>query len=133
ATGYHATGLVEPGALFGSANAVQLLMKNAVQAEDLDRTFVMRPYGVIYFGVGSPLNAAGVPNAAYITGPNQMLSWAHNQHIDKVDYARMAAEVRTMTRVAASMDATDKATLCAGMWSQSPQSATGCTPVPPAP
>jgi hypothetical protein len=90
---------------------------------------VMRPYGVIYFGVGSPLNAHGVPNAAYITGPNAMLSWAHNQHLDKVDYARLAAEIRTMLRVAATMDATDKATLCAGMWTQHPDFTTGCTPV----
>ena len=115
ATGFHPTGLVEPGAFFGSANTLQALIANAVIAEDLRRTFVLRPYGVIYFGVGSPLNARGVPNAAYITGPNMMLSFAYNQHLDKVDYQRMAAEIRTAARIAAAMDAAPTATLCAGM------------------
>lgn len=127
-TGFHPTGLVEPGAFFGSANAMQLLMTNAVLAEDLRRTFVIRPYGVIYFGVGSPLNARGVPNAAYITGPNMMLSFGNNQHLDKIDYERMAAEIRTLTRVAAAMDATDRAVLCAGLPTGQTGGTTGCTP-----
>ncbi len=125
-TGFHATGLYELGAFFGSQNAVQLLMTHAVIAEDLRRVFVARPYGVIYFGVGSPLNARGVPNAAYITGPNMMLAFGQGQHLDKVDYSRMAAEIRTATRVAASMDATDSAVLCAGMLTNSADP-TGCT------
>lgn len=127
ATGFHPTGEFEPGVFYGSHNAVQLLMANAVIAEDLRRVFVARPIGVIYFGVGSPLNARGVPNAAYITGPNMMLAFGQGQHLDKVDYSRMAAEIRTATRIAAAMDATDTATLCLGMISQSLQS-TGCTP-----
>lgn len=73
-TGFQPTGMVEPAAWFGSASTVQAIMTNAVIAEDTRRTFIVRPYGVIYFGVGSPLNAAGVPNAGYITGPNSMLS-----------------------------------------------------------
>jgi formylglycine-generating enzyme required for sulfatase activity len=129
--GFHPTGYIEPGAFFGSASAVQTLIANAVIAEDLRRTFVMRPYAVIYFGVGSALNAAGVPNAAFITGPNMMLSFADNQHVDKVDYHRMAAEIRTATRIAASMDATPTATLCAGMSSQDPGSPTGCSAAAP--
>jgi hypothetical protein len=132
ATGFHPTGLVEPGAFFGSANTIQALIANAVIAEDLRRTFVLRPYGVIYFGVGSPLNARGVPNAAYITGPNMMLSFAYNQHLDKVDYHRMAAEIRTAARVAASMDAAPTQTLCAGMPPSVPGRETGCVPEPAA-
>lgn len=126
-TGFHATGLFEPGVFYGSQNAMQLLMKNAVIAEDLRRVFVARPYGVIYFGVGSPLNARGVPNAAYITGPNMMLAFGQNQHLDKLDYSRMAAEIRTATRIAASMDATASTLLCAGMGTNSADP-TGCTP-----
>jgi len=130
-TGFHATGFYEPGAFYGSQNSVQVLMKNAVVAEDLRRVFVLRPIGVIYFGVGSPLNARGVPNAAYITGPNMMLAFGQNQHLDKVDYSRMAAEIRTATRVAASMDATDSAILCAGMPVSQTGATTGCTPALP--
>jgi hypothetical protein len=125
--GFHPTGMVEPAAWFGSASTIQAVMTNAVIAEDLRRTFVMRPYGVIYFGVGSPLNAAGVPNAAFITGPNSMLSWANNQHLDKVDYGRMAAEIRTAARIFADLDALPTEQLCAGLYSQSGM-ATGCNP-----
>lgn len=126
-SGFHATGMFEPGVFYGSANLVQDLMKNAVIAEDLRRVFVARPYGVIYFGLGSPLNARGVPNAAYITGPNMMLAFGQGQHLDKVNYSRMAAEIRTATRIAASMDATASAVLCAGMGTNSADP-TGCTP-----
>jgi len=129
ASGFHHTGEFEPGAFYGSQNAVQLMMKNAVVAEDLRRTFVLRPIGVIYFGVGSGLNARGVPNAAYITGPNSMLSFADNQHLDKVDYGRMAAEIRTAARIAATMDAAPTEQLCAGML-PSVDGATGCQPLP---
>jgi hypothetical protein len=121
------TGMVEPAAWFGSASNIQNIMTNAVIAEDLRRTFIMRPYGVIYFGVGSPLNAVGVPNAGFITGPNSMLSFANNQHLDKLDYGRMAAEIRTAARIFAQMDATSTEELCAGMYSQSGMT-TGCTP-----
>lgn len=124
------TGMVEPAAWFGSGTLLQTVMTEAVIAEDLRRTFVVRPYGVIYFGVGSPLNAAGVPNASFITGPNSMLSFANNQHLDKVDYNRMAAEIRTAARIYAAMDATSTPELCAGMVSQSGMT-TGCTPAPP--
>ena len=125
-TGFQPTGMVEPGAWFGSGSPLQAIMANSVIAEDLRRSFVLRPYGVIYFGVGSPLNAAGVPNAAFIAGPNSMLSYANNQHIDKVDYQRMAAEIRTAARIFTTMDAASKEELCAGVASQSGM-ATGCT------
>ena len=125
--GFHPTGQFEPSAWFGSASPMQAIMTNAVIAEDLRRSFVLRPYGVIYFGVGSPLNAVGVPNAAYITGPNSMLSFANNQHLDKLDYGRMAAEIRTAARIFAKLDAAPKEELCAGMYSQS-GATTGCSP-----
>lgn len=117
AQGYRASGEVEPAIFFGSIPpAVQTLIANAVIAEDLRRTIVSRPIaGLIYFGVGSPLNGAGVPNAAYITGPHSMLSFADNQHLDQIDAARMGREVRTFARIAAAMEATDSFMLCAGM------------------
>jgi hypothetical protein len=126
-TGFQPTGMVEPAAWFGSGSPLQAIMANSVIAEDLRRTFVLRPYGVIYFGVGSPLNAAGVPNAAFITGPNSMLSYANDQHIDKVNYPRMAAEIRTAARIFTTMDAASKEELCTGVASQSGMT-TGCTP-----
>lgn len=125
-TGFQPTGMVEPGAWFGSGSPLQAVMANSVIAEDLRRSFVLRPYGVIYFGVGSPLNAAGVPNAAFIAGPNSMLSYANNQHLGKVNYARMAAEIRTAARILTTMDAASKEDLCTGVASQSGKT-TGCT------
>ena len=124
--GFHPTGMVEPAAFYGSQNLMQTLMRNAVIAEDLRRVFVARPIAVIYFGVGSPLNARGVPNASYIAGPNMMLAFGQNQHLDKVDYGRMAAEIRTFARVATAMDAADKSILCVGMLPQSTEP-TGCS------
>ncbi len=129
-SGFHPTGHFEPGVFYGSQNAVQLLMSHAVIAEDLRRVFVARPIGgVIYFGVGSPLHGAGVPNAAYITGPNMMLAFGQGQHLDKVDYGRMAAEIRTATRITAAMDATPTALLCAGMHPTNSGQLTGCFPI----
>lgn len=127
-TGFRPTGLFEPGIFYGSHNTLQLLMTNAVIAEDLRRVIVARPIAVIYFGVGSPLNARGVPNASYITGPNMMLAFGQNQHLDKVDYSRMAAEIRTATRIAAAMDASPSAVLCLGMPVSQTGETTGCTP-----
>ncbi len=116
ANGFHPSGLPEPGVFYGSyAPAVQGMMAQAVMAEDLRRVIVSRPIGPIYFGVGSPLNQNGVPNAGYLTGPNTLYSWASNQHLDKMDYARMAAEIRTTTRVAATMDGASRTALCIGM------------------
>jgi hypothetical protein len=129
-TGFHPTGQYEAGVFFGSATPIQLLMKNAVVAEDLRRVLVSRPIGAIYFGVGSNLNSAGVPNAAYITGPNSLASFAQNQHLDQFDVRRMAAEIRTATRIAASMDATATTTLCAGMTPSQSGGSTGCSSVP---
>lgn len=130
ATGFHPTGLVEPGAFYGSQIvSTQTLMKNAVIAEDLRRTFVVRPIGVIYFGLGSGLNARGVPNTAFISGPNSMLAFGNNQHLDKVNYTRMAAEIRAATRIAADLQSLPKAQLCAGM-PPSQTGPTGCVPLP---
>lgn len=129
-SGLQPTGMVEPAAFYGSQNLMQTLIRNAVVAEDLRRTFVARPIAVIYFGVGSPLNARGVPNASFISGPNMMLAFGQGQHLDKVDYDRMAAEIRTFARLATAMDAADKNILCIGMLPQSLEP-TGCTPASP--
>ena len=57
-----------------------------------------------------------------------MLSFAENQHVEKVDYARMAAEIRSAARIATAMDATSTEVLCAGVRSQSPTTPSGCFP-----
>lgn len=132
--GYHPTGLVEPAVFFGSvAPAIQTTMINAVIAEDLQRVIVSRPIAVIYFGLGSALNLHGVPNAAYLTGPHALYSFADNQHLDQLDRHRMAREVRTFARVAAALDSTDTAVLCAGMLpSTAPDIPVPCGSVPAA-
>ena len=128
--GWHASGFHEPGVFFGSvAPAIQAAMTNAVMAENLVRTIVSRPIGVIYFGLGSDLNLHGIPNAAYLTGPNMLYSFANNQHLDKVDYNRMNTEIRTFTRIATTFLNEDSAVLCAGMTPNTGLGATGCLPV----
>ncbi len=124
--GFRPTGMVEPAAFYGSGNLMQSFIANAVIAEDLRRTFVARPIAVIYFGVGSALNSRGVPNASFISGPNMMLAFGQNQHLDKVDYNRMSSEIRTFARLATALDSADKALLCIGMLPQSLEP-TGCS------
>lgn len=132
AEGFHASGRFEPAVFFGSyAPAIQAIMANAVMAEDLRRVIVSRPITLIYFGLGSDLNLNGIPNAAYITGPNMLYSFADNQHLDKVDYGRMAAEIRTFTRVATAFVQADSALLCAGMTPGESGLATGCVSAVP--
>jgi len=121
--GYHATGLPELSVLYGSDTPVQSIGENAVIAEDLRRTIGSRPLaGGRYSGVGRQLNMAGVPNLAYLTGPNAMLSWgertgenAYTQNLDKTDRDRMHQEIRTFARLATSLDGTPAEVLCEGM------------------
>lgn len=128
AAGYHPSGLYEPAIFFGSNSpTIQLIMRNAVAAEDLRRTIVSRPVaGLTYFGVGAPLNLAGVPNAAYITGPHSLYSFADNQHLSHVDPLRLANEVRTFARVASDLDAAPKASLCLGLLPALSVAQSGC-------
>jgi len=122
-TGFHSTGLPEIGSLYGSDTPVQAIGKNAVIAEDLRRTRVSLPLaGGGYFGVGSALNQAGVPNLAYLTAPHSMLAWGertgdneYTQNVDKTDRDRMHQEIRTFTRIATSMDGSPPDVLCEGM------------------
>ncbi|GEM_PF-1156660 len=116
--GFHGTGLVEPAIIFGSPSpAVQTIITNAVRAEDLRRTVVSRPVGgvAIYFGLGSDLNSHGVPNAAFLTGPEMLYSFASNQHLDKVNYERMHKEIRTLTRITSAFDSVERILLCVGI------------------
>jgi len=122
-TGFHSTGLPDIGSLYGSDTPVQAIGKNAVIAEDLRRTRVSLPLaGGSYFGVGSALNQAGVPNLAYLTAPHSMLAWGertgdneYTQNVDKTDRDRMHQEIRTFTRIATSMDGSPPDVLCEGM------------------
>jgi hypothetical protein len=128
-SGLHATGRYELAILFGSPTPIQRLMKNAVVAEDLRRTIVSRPIGLTYFGVGAPLNAAGVPNAGYITGPNMLCSFADHGHLGKFRVERMAAEIRMSARLATAISATPAKTLCHGMHvSLQSSGKSGCPP-----
>ncbi len=125
--GYHPSGLPELGLLYGSDTPVQALAKNAVIAEDLQRTVVSLPQADgRYPGVGRWLNLAGVPNLAYLTGPNALFSWGKptgesgvTQNLDKTDRDRMAREIRTFARIAAALDGMPASILCEGMCSDS--------------
>ena len=129
-TGFHPTGLYETAVWFGSATPVQVLMKNAVVAEDLRRVIISRPIGPTYFGVGAALNAAGVPNTSYITGPNMLCASGSDEHLGKFDATRMAKEIRTFARVTTDIAATSTSVLCAGMTPSESGAITACTTSP---
>lgn len=113
--GYHPTGYYEPGVFFCSETPITQLAIDSVIEEDLRRVVIARPYaGYIYFGVGAPLHQAGVPNCSYISGPNALLSWADNQHLNKTDPDRIEREVRASIRLTSRIDATDATVLSAG-------------------
>ena len=115
ALGYHPTGLYEPAAIFCSETPIIQLATDAVVGEDLRRVLILRPYAAyIYFGVGAWLHQAGVPNCSYISGPNQLLSWADDQHLNKTDPERIKREVRAAIRLVSRIDVTAAEVLAAG-------------------
>jgi hypothetical protein len=66
------------------------------------------------FGVGRPFSDANIPSYAYITGPNSLYQMDRATCIEGTDAQRMYDEIKTFTRVLASWETLDKATLGAG-------------------
>ncbi|MEV0766159.1 hypothetical protein [Nocardia sp. NPDC050435] len=93
AGGYRSTGQVEPAVAFHSPTRIVEPAIEATRHVDLRRLGLLRPIGTTFFGVGRDLHAAGIPSIAYIGGPTYLCAEAPNGHLDKLDPARMAAEL----------------------------------------
>ncbi len=91
--GYHPTGRPEIGVAFHSLTGIRGSLQASLRESDLRRTVMLPPAGPRFFGVGADLHAAGIPSAAYITGPNYLLSDVPGGHLDKFDPHRMRAEI----------------------------------------
>ena len=106
ASGYHATGLPELGAIFHTVSGISEPAIESLKAKDLRRTELLKPIGPIFFGVGRSLHAAGVPSVAYIAGPNYLLALEGKRgHLDKFSSRRMAKETRWTADLLHRLDA----------------------------
>ncbi len=115
ANGYHASGKLEFYAAFCSNSPIVTPVIDAVRAEDLRRTGVLRPLkGNSFFGEGTHLHEAGVPTVGYLSGPNYLLQIADGGHLDKLDPKRMHADVRFFARLIHAFDAMPAELLKAG-------------------
>ena len=115
ASGYHYTGQVEVGAIFHSQTPIALPGIDSLQAADLRRSELLRPAAVTFFGVGASLHQAGVPSIAFIAGPNYLLALDGDRgHIDKLDPARFAREIRWSADLLTRLDKVPAAQLAAG-------------------
>jgi hypothetical protein len=69
---------------------------------------------VTFFGVGASLHQKGVPSVAFIAGPNYLLALDGNRgHIDKLDSARFASEIRWTADLLKRLDRIPAAELAA--------------------
>jgi hypothetical protein len=115
ATGYHYTGQVELGAIFHSHTPIFQPAIESLQATDLRRSELLRPAAVTFFGVGASLHEKGVPSVAFIAGPNYLLALDGDRgHIDKLDSARFANEIRWTADLLKRLDKIPAAQLAAG-------------------
>jgi hypothetical protein len=115
ARGYHYTGRVEIGAIFHSQTPIFQPAIDSLQATNLERTELLRPAGVTFFGVGAALHQKGVPSVAYIAGPNYLLALDGDRgHIDKLDSRRFAREIAWTADLVKRLDKIPAAQLAAG-------------------
>ena len=115
ASGYHRTGQVEIGAIFHSQTGIIQPAIESLQAADLRRSELLRPAAVTFFGVGASLHEKGVPSVAFIAGPNYLLALDGDRgHIDKLDAARFAGEIRWTADLLKRLDKVPAAQLAAG-------------------
>jgi hypothetical protein len=115
ATGYHPTGQVEIAAIFHSQTPIFLPAIDSLQTTNLVRSELLRPAAVTFFGVGAALHQKGVPSIAFIAGPNYLLALdGDHGHIDKLDPARYAREIRWTADLLKRLDTIPAAQLAAG-------------------
>jgi len=114
ARGYHPSGQVEFGAIFHSQTPIAAVGIESLQAANLVRSELLRPIGDTFFGVGAALHAAGVPSLAFIAGPNYLLSFADDGHLDKHDAKRMRREIAWSADLLTRLDQVPASVLNAG-------------------
>jgi hypothetical protein len=68
----------------------------------IERLAVVR--GPIVPGEGGPFYRAGIPGIGFFPGPNYLLSFAPNGHIDKFSKTLMHAQIQDLTRVIQKLD-----------------------------
>jgi hypothetical protein len=115
ASGYHYTGQVEMAAIFHSQTPIFQPAIESLQATNLVRSELLRPAAVTFFGVGASLHQKGVPSVAFIAGPNYLLALDGDRgHIDKLDAARFANEIRWTADLLKRLDRVPATQLAAG-------------------
>jgi hypothetical protein len=112
--GYRSTGGHEATAVWHSHTSIALPLVESIVANDLRHVSALRPAGTYMIAVGGPLHTAGVPSASFIAGPDYLVAWADNDHLDKFVPKRAAQEVRWAADFLTRLDSIPAAQLAAG-------------------
>src|SRR5439155_22306563 len=99
---------------FHSQTPIVAYAADSISKHGIDRTALLRPVGVSFFGEGSPLHSAGVPTIGFVPGPNYLLSFADDQHIEKVDTSFLYKQIEWTADLLHTLDTVPKAILEAG-------------------
>jgi hypothetical protein len=114
ARGYYPTGRPEGLAIWHSQTPIALPLVDSIVANDLRHATALRPAGGYMIAVGGPLHTAGVPTTSFIAGPDYLVSWADNGHLEKFVPDRAAREVRWAADFLTRLDGLPAAQLAAG-------------------
>src|SRR5205823_1484411 len=90
---YRSSGLIEPSLDFHSVTPIAAYTAGSIAAHDIDRSALLRPAGISFFGEGAPLHESGIPTVGIVPGPNYLLSFNRDQHIDKLDRTFMYKQI----------------------------------------
>ena len=112
--GYRPTGGHEATAVWHSDTPIALPLVDSIVSNDLRHVSALRPAGSYMIAVAGPLHTAGVPSTSFIAGPDYLVAWAHNDHLDKFVPKRAAQEVRWAADFLTRLDSIPAAQLAAG-------------------
>ncbi len=118
AQGYHATGRPEITVVYNAkTSSVENTVIDTIKSHNLLQTGAA-PAGPEYFGVGGPIQNAGVPEASFIAGPTYLVSTGMSSptspyagELDKLDPALAARQVAWAADVLTQFDGMSKAEL----------------------
>jgi hypothetical protein len=110
--GYHATGDPEPMFAWTTQGPMVDLVRAATIGAKLPRTALMRP--PVQFGVGSPFQSWGIPQAGLISGPYYMVNDAPGSDMDKLDERLAARQIAWVADMIRRLDTADAAALRTG-------------------
>lgn len=112
--GYRPTGRHEATAIWHSQTPIALPLVDTIVSNDLRHASALRPAGEYMIAVGGPLHTAGVPSASFIPGPDYLVAWAENGHLDKFVPSRAEQEVRWAADFITRLDSIPATQLAAG-------------------